>query len=136
MKKTFLILGLILLPLGAVSPFSSSAILIPSATPIEPLERLWEATCIVESANDSLAYNEKEQATGISQIRPIRVLDYFQRTGRAYSMTDMHNVAISKEIYMYYAIQGNANDLESIAKAWNGRGKANENYWNKIKSHL
>jgi hypothetical protein len=137
MKKLLLIVGMVLLSFRAVSPvYSPPAILIPFAMPINPYQMLWEATCIVESGNDPLAYNVSEIAIGISQIRPIRVLDYFQRTGRAYSMQDMYDVDISRQIYMYYAHKYNPNDLESIAKAWNGRGKGNQQYWNKIKLHL
>jgi len=135
MRKAILILGMVLLPVEAVSPLFAPPLSIPAPRPIKPYEQLWEATCMVESSNNPMAYNAKEQAVGISQIRPIRLLDYFQRTGRAYSMDDLYDIAISKEIYMYYASRSSGN-LESIAKSWNGRGKSNIQYWNKVKALL
>lgn len=135
MRKAILILGMVLLPMEAVSPLFTPPLSIPAPRPIKPYEQLWEATCMVESSNNPMAYNAKEQAVGISQIRPIRLLDYFQRTGRAYSMDDLYDIAISKEIYMYYASRSSGN-LESIAKSWNGRGKSNIQYWNKVKALL
>ena len=104
--------------------------------PVKPYEKLWLACCMVESSNDSLALNIPEGATGIVQIRPIKLLDYNQRTGKGYHIRDCYNIKISKEIWIYYASKFRPEQQEQIAKAWNGRGLKNRIYWGKIKKHL
>ena len=91
---------------------------------------------MVESGNDPCAYNHGEMATGIYQIRPIRILDYNQRTGKNYKLSDCYDIQISKEIFLYYADKKHFTDLENIAKEWNGRGAKTVVYWEKIKSIL
>jgi hypothetical protein len=83
-----------------------------------------------------LAYNNIEEAIGAFQIRPIRLLDYNQRTGNNYKSADCYNLRISKEIFMYYARRFEFSDYELIARNWNGSGKATLEYWEKVKSNL
>jgi hypothetical protein len=70
---------------------------------INPYEDIWQAVCMEESNMDPNAYNPLEEATGISQIRPIRLEEYNKLTGKNYTMKDMFNPLISKEIFMFYA---------------------------------
>jgi hypothetical protein len=109
---------------------------IPASRPVDSYDRLINAVVQVESAGDTLAYNLSEEATGAFQIRPIRLLDYYQRTGNFYKIEDCYNFEISKEIFLYYARQTGYPDYESIARNWNGSGKTTLDYWEKVKSNL
>jgi hypothetical protein len=105
---------------------------------INPYNSLFKAIAEVESKGDSLAWNRKELACGISQIRPIRLKDFNRRTGKNYKLKDCFKVSVSREIFFYYC-QGE--DLEKIARCWNaGPGgekmKATLKYWKKVKSNL
>ena len=99
-------------------------------------DRLIKAVIQVESLGDSMAYNLTEEATGAFQIRPIRLRDYNRRTGSNYQLEDCYNFKISKEIFLYYAERIGIEDYESIARKWNGSGKATLEYWDKVKSFL
>jgi hypothetical protein len=70
------------------------------------------------------------------QIRPIRLLDYYQRTGIIYKSKDCYNFETSKEVFLYYARQTGYPDYEMIARNWNGSGNATLDYWKKVKSNL
>jgi hypothetical protein len=83
---------------------------------------------MVESNLDTLAYNPKENAVGYFQIRPIRLKDYNNRVGANYVLTDMYDYDKALEVFMYYVTL----DMESTCKAWNGRGKSNKVYWQKV----
>jgi hypothetical protein len=103
---------------------------------IKPFEAIWQAVCQVESYNNPLAINVKEQAYGIVQIRQIRLDDYIKQTGRFALLKDMYNPEMSKEIFMFFARKHYYSDLENIAKDWNGSGKQTEKYWQKVKKYL
>ena len=107
-----------------------------SAKPVDAYARLISAIIQVESAGDTLAYNLSEEAVGAFQIRPIRLLDYFQTTSNNYKIHDCFNFEISKEIFLYYARQAGYPDYETIARNWNGSGNATLDYWKKVKSNL
>lgn len=109
---------------------------IPFPKPIDAFDRLIIAVVQVESAGDTLAYNQMEEAAGAFQIRPIRLLDYYQRTGINYKIEDCYNFDISKEIFLYYARQTGYPDYETIARNWNGSGKLTLDYWEKVKANL
>jgi hypothetical protein len=128
MKKAILIIFLMVAFLGNSETLNKAVILMPEA--IRPYEAIWSAVCQVESCGDKFAYNPKEQATGISQIRPIRVLDYNIRTGKKYTLTDMYDIEVSKEVFMYYACR--IKDRDEIIKRWNGFGVQTEIYLQKV----
>ena len=109
---------------------------IPFAKPVDAYGRLVNAVVMVESAGDTLAYNQDEEAVGAFQIRQIRLLDYFQRTGINYTIEECYSFKISKEIFLYYARQTGYQDYETIARNWNGSGNATLDYWEKIKLNL
>ena len=111
-------------------------IYIPFTKPLNAYERLVNAVVMVESAGDTLAYNQLEEAVGAFQIRQIRLLDYYQRTGINYTIEECYNFNISKEIFLYYARQTGYQDYETIARNWNGSGNATLDYWEKIKLNL
>jgi hypothetical protein len=112
------------------------SILVFKPVPVEPYKKLALAIGIVETKCDTLAYNPLENAAGIFQIRPIRLIDYNSRTRSSYSRKDLFKYEISEKIFMYYADQIGPYNLELIAKKWNGSGHQTSNYWNRIKRHL
>ncbi len=133
--KIVLIVFLSLLFIRASAPEMRVAY-VCSTEPVDAYDRLIKAIVKVESAGDTLAYNLSEEAVGAFQIRPIRLLDYYQRTGIIYKLKDCYNFEISKEIFLYYARQTGYPDYEMIARNWNGSGVATLDYWEKVKSNL
>jgi hypothetical protein len=133
--KCILILLLSLLPLRATAPNIKVAY-IKVSEPIDVYDRLIKAVIMVESFGDTMAYNLTEEAIGAFQIRPIRLLDYNQRTGSNYKAEDCYNFKISKEIFLYYAKRIGFPKYELIARNWNGSGGTTLDYWEKVKSHL
>jgi len=104
---------------------------IAEGTKIDPFKKLMFAVGMVESKNDTLAYNPVEDAYGIYQIRYIRIRDFNERTGKRYKLSDCYKKTVSDEIFLYYATL----NLEATCKNWNGSGPKVEKYWGKIKKH-
>ena len=94
----------------------------------------------VESGGDSLAYNKKERAAGILQIRPVMVRDanrILRQNGSKlrFKLKDRFNP--SKSIQIYYIIQSHykpANVFE-YTQIWNGTSRKRD-YYNKVVSQL
>lgn len=138
-KSVFLRCALIicfLIPaIKASSPVISVAyILVPE--PVNVYEKLIRAIVMVESLGNPMAVNISEEAYGAFQIRPIRLLDYYRRTGENYKTEDCFNFEISRKIFLYYAENMGYPDFQSIARHWNGSGKMTLEYWGKIKKYL
>ena len=110
------------------------------------------AVIYIESRGDSLAYNTKEKAVGVLQIRPImlrevnRVLRKNKVPGK-YVLQDRYNRQKSIEMFDIMAEQVNQDGLsqmqffEIVARRRNGgrRGdkkKATIKYWERIKNQL
>lgn len=98
--------------------------------PINYYSPLIRAVGMVETKLDTLAYNPLEEATGFFQIRPIRLEDYNNRTGKNYTLDQMYDYKIAESIFLYYT---NGRSYEKVAKSWNGSGSATVSYWNKVK---
>jgi hypothetical protein len=136
MKRKILILCILFFTsLAGLSP-PPNYLVIQSEPPYSPFKTLSFAIGTVESKNDPMAYNAQEEATGIYQIRPILLKDYNQRTGQSYVLTDCYNPEISNKILLFYFNRFSPCDFESFCKFWNGRGKSNEIYWQRVKSVL
>jgi hypothetical protein len=133
--KNVLIIFFSLLTFRAAAPDVKVAVIFVSK-PADVYDRLVKAVVLVESSGDTLAYNIAEEAIGAFQIRPIRLLDYNQRTGKNYKTENCYNFEISKEIFLYYARKTGSPDYETIARKWNGSGKTTLDYWEKVKSYL
>ena len=119
----------------AAAPGTISTVIFVSE-PIKAFTRLIYAVVMVESGGDTLAVNLLEEAYGAFQIRPIRLLDYYQRTGKNYKTKDCYNYKVSEEIFLYYAVTNGSIDYQSIARNWNGSGKMTLDYWKKVLGHL
>ena len=136
MKKLLLLLCFGIISSIAGNPYNDKALYIRFEHPYRPYETLYQAQGYVESTNRDSVLNHKEQAFGRMQIRAIRLKDYNDRTGKSYTLQDCYNEKISKEIWLYYATKFHPSDYEGISKGWNGRGKSNKIYWNKVKKRL
>lgn len=119
-----------------VSAPSRESLIILDSRPIEPYKRLIRVIGIVETGNDTLAFNPIEKAAGYFQIRPIRLEDYNKRTGSNYKMKDLFNYDVSEKIFLYYADKIGPYDFEKIARKWNGSGHLTITYWKRIKQYL
>ena len=126
---------LFLLSLRVTAPSVRSMTVLETA-PIEPYKQLVFAVEMVETKGDTLAYNPLEEAVGILQIRPIRLIDYNKRTGSSYTRNDLFNYEISVRIFLYFADQVGPYNFEQIARKWNGSGHLTTNYWYRIRQYL
>jgi hypothetical protein len=119
-----------------VSAPSEKLLTVLKLAPIEPYKQLAFAVGMVETKGDTLAYNPLEEATGIFQIRPIRLIDYNKRTRSSYTRNDLFNFEISEKIFLYFADQVGPYNIEQIARKWNGSGHLTTNYWYRIRQYL
>lgn len=105
---------------------------------------LVDALIYVESRGNSKAFNQKEDACGCLQIRPIMVREVNrvlrkQKLGQRFSLEDRWNCDTSKEMFYIWRDYHHSNSSEEvIARNWNGgpRGYKNpktEIYWKKVK---
>ena len=108
--------------------------------PIQPYEKLWQAVCQVESGGNPLAVGDKHlngYSYGIAQIRESRLKDYNRRTSSNYSVVDLFDAEVSREIFMYYAVP----DFETTCRLWNGgrngmNKKSTLKYWEAVSALL
>lgn len=136
MKKRIILLCFgILVSIATFAP-ANKALIIPIEPPITPYEILWQAVCMVESSGNPNAYNIKEKATGIAQIRPIRLKDFARQTGIKYTLNEMYDPCKSKKVFLFFADKHHHLDLQTIARRWNGSGKKTEVYWEKVRKEI
>lgn len=137
MKKMMLVLA-ILLYTGvfhepAAKAPTSGALVIFRSEGINPFLRVWDAVCMEESRMDSMAYNKKEKAVGIAQIRPVRLEEFNRLSDKTYTLNDLWQVNVSKEIFMFYAMRIGHNDLDMVIRKWNGSGPMTYEYLKRVK---
>ena len=132
MKKVLLVIIFSCIMNMLLAP-KSEALLVFISPEINYYAPLIKAITWVETKDGLFLYNPEEQATGYFQIRPIRLQDYNSRTGKMYTMNDLYDYNISKEIFLYYT-QGRS--YERVAKSWNGSGPKTIDYWKKVKAVL
>lgn len=112
------------------------------ASPMEKIYVLVAAVAKVESAGDPTAFNKKENAAGILQIRPIMLREINRLCGTAFKLLDRFDE--QKSIQMFVLLQQKINpsfDFEYGARVWNGGYGAMDKestakYWHKVKKHL
>ena len=110
------------------------------------LFRLYSAIATVESENNPNAFNPKENAAGLLQIRPICVVDCNRISkSERWSLSDRYSPAASFKMFKlyvtYYQEHYDLSGPESAARIWNGgpRGWEKEStlpYWKKVKKEL
>lgn len=92
------------------------------------LDELIDAVILVESGGDERAFNRKENAIGILQIRPIMVRDFNRITGSSLKHSDMWCPEISrmvaKKVLIHYGRiierKEGAATFAHLAAVWNG----------------
>lgn len=135
MKRMVVIICFVPFSLNLFAPVSGSLV-VEEAESVNPFDKLIYAIGMVETKHDTLGYNKEEGAVGYFQIRPIRLLDYNNRTGSSYTIGDMYDYFNAEKVFLYYASQIGPYNNEKIAKKWNGSGRKTVIYWNKVKKHL
>jgi len=125
------------------------------ASPGGPSEALWVGQVAVESGGDTGAYNEREGAAGIVQIRPQCLADanrIAERLGLDVRFTaeDRFDAAKSRQIWdvylkfwgeQYTAETGLAPTDEVYARIWNGgptgwRKETTQQYWQRVRDAM
>lgn len=133
MIKNYLIFGLISLNLSVFAGQN------------EEFEKFWRVLCIVESSNNPKAYNKKENAIGIAQIRLAYFKDAqdFDKNLSKYTHNDCYSEQISKLVVRAYVARYVKSDsIEDFARChnsgpnWKNKKNLTNNYWNKFKKHL
>lgn len=135
-KKTILLVSFVLISFRLMAPVKDFLTIVNLEEKAMPYTAIMNAVAMVETKGDTLAYNPVEQAAGIFQIRPIRLQDYNQRTGKRYTQKDLFKYNVSKEIFLYYAALTGPYDQEKIARRWNGSGHKTYYYWQRVKRQL
>ena len=103
---------------------------------------LIEAIIEVESGNDTLAYNSKEDAVGCLQIRPIMVREVNRLLGKdSFKLKDRWSKAKSIEMFNVLRSHTNNPTNEKLARNWNGgytghKKQSTIKYWNKVKKQI
>jgi len=105
------------------------------------IDTLLNAVMAVESNFDSMAYNSKENAAGVLQIRPIMVREVNRLLGEdKYTLKDRWSKAKSIEMFNVLRSHLKGATDEEIARTWNGgyNGKnipQTMQYWIKVKQY-
>ena len=133
----------VLMPLlMTITIFTDSEKIVLIEQKAEIRDVLIEAIIEVESGNDTLAYNSKEDAVGCLQIRPIMVREVNRLLGKdSFKLKDRWSKA--KSIQMFNILRSHlkgASD-EEIARTWNGgytghKKQSTIKYWNKVKKQI
>ena len=144
--------------LGVVSLFITFA-LISNAMQGATVTDLLFALERVESNGNESAYNEREDALGCLQIRPIMLADYNRIYGTSFHHSEMDNrsnshliaIGIFHHYGKYIESSGEEITLKHLAFIWNGGGSAwkrventkndqkqknLEIYWTKVSKYL
>ena len=152
MKYLVLAMGLISIPNIAKEGKNLRAMpkrLDPYIQTIKPTKQLKtkktlvDALILVESAGSSYAFNEKENACGCLQIRPIMLREVNrilrkQNNDKRFTKEDRWSCGLSQEMFYIWRNYHHKNSSdEVIARNWNGgpRGykkQSTEHYWHKV----
>ncbi len=136
---------------AAVAVFLSVLVLAAGRAAATPSDRLWEATAEVESGRDPRAYNRREAAAGIVQIRPTCLKD-INRIARLegldlrFTSADRYDVRQSRRMWklylkhygeLYRRTTGRDPTDQVYARIWNGgprgyRKGATLRYWRRV----
>ena len=128
---------------------------VPAVAWATPSEALWKAMTHVESRGNAKAYNPRDGAAGVIQIRSIAVKDLNRIARRRglevrYTLADRYDSAKSREMWRlylayygaYYAKRtGETPTDEVYARIWNGgpsgwAKNATRAYWDRVRAAL
>ena len=123
------------------------SLFLPTGSPVGEIidaknTNLIDAIIYVESRGDSMAYNKREDAVGVLQIRPIMLREVNRLLGYdKYTLQDRWSKA--KSIEMFEVIREHTTNPtdEKLARNWNGgwngyKKQSTLKYWNKVKEQL
>jgi hypothetical protein len=149
MKRTFLMVVGVLAALPAVAAVTGMG------GPDGPSDALWHATVQVESKGNPHAYNPRDGASGIAQIRSVCLADVNRIArerglGERYAAADLTDPAKARRLWalyldyygdVYEKQTGRAPTDEIYARIWNGgptgwRKAATREYWERIRSAM
>jgi hypothetical protein len=121
----------------------------------ELTDGLWDAIVAVESGGDAHAYNPRDGATGIVQIRAVCVEDVNRIARRrgmdvAFSLADRRNPALARRMWdlylgfygeIYLRDTGRAPTPEVYARIWNGgpagwKKTSTRGYWRRVREAM
>lgn len=125
--KACLIILFALLSATLAAPPSGELVIIRTEA-INPYTKIWEAVCQIESGNNPFAYNPIESASGIAQIRDMRLIEYNARFKKCVSQNSLFDPETSKSIFMSGIGKYNPSDIKAIAVYWNGKSTTNKYY--------
>ena len=134
--KTTLTAILLAISLQLFAPNAPTRLYIPKAERIQKqatLDDLIAAVVKYESKGNTNAVNEKEQAYGAFQIRQCKLTDYNNQTGHQYTLQDMTNYHIARQVFIHFA---KGKSLEKAARKWNGSGPKTNQYWSTIQKSM
>jgi hypothetical protein len=102
--------------------------------------RLILAMITVESNGNECAYNQKEQAAGCLQIRPIMVREA-NRLGIDFALADRWDCDKSVQLFFQLNAIKKRGNPEHMARCWNGgpnghRIEATKGYWAKVQRRI
>jgi hypothetical protein len=135
MKQALLIIAFLMLAKILFAP-GYTTLYIEKAKAIDPYKKIIYAIGKVETNLDTLKINWNEYAFGYFQIRQVRLNDYYKRTGIRYTLWEMRDYHKAEKVFLYYANEIGPNDMETIARKWNGSGPKTKDYWKKVKTYL
>jgi hypothetical protein len=110
-----------------------------------PDKAFFDALGVVESLNNSKAYNKAENAVGIFQIRKLYFIDAqkFDKSLAKYTHFDCYDAKISERVVSAYlgryCKNGTPEDFARCHNSgpnWKNKKHLTEKYWQKIKSKL
>ena len=130
MKMITLTLVFLSLTLSLKAP-SDTRLVIVRAESVRPYEAIIRAVTTIESSNGANLLNKGEMAVGWFGIRPIRLQDYNERTGKSITLDQCYSYEVGEMNFLYYASQIDYRDIKAICISWNGQSKRNL-YYKKI----
>jgi hypothetical protein len=130
--KTILFLFLLTVTLPAYCPAAHDLVILENKS-IHPFEKTIFAIGMTESRNNDNAVNPSEMSYGRYQIRRIRLLDYYQRTGIRYSLPEMKDSVKARKVLNYYCSVFGPYRQDELILNWNCQSKE---YLKKVKKHL
>ena len=100
------------------------------------------AIAMRESATlDSDAYNARENAVGVLQVRPCVITDINRRYGTDFKHKDMRDADKAAWVFRAYGKMYGAETPEQYARIWNGgpdgaEEQCTEDYWKAVKRNI
>lgn len=131
--KAKILLILLAFSIEAYSPDLAPILYIEAGEAINPYASLWEAVKMLETDGVNMI-NEEEQSYGPGQIRQCKLDEYYQATGKRYTLAECMGEDVSREIFMWHCRKWQ--DIELATKRWNGSGPMADWYWERINARL